>query len=146
MKRPEKFFEGILSKLGISKPKPEQKFDNKIHPEEREMISKHFPSNNGNVKYSSKGDYVFPGNVHAKHSGESHTGGKIHLGVAFFKEKGKLKASAAHYGSHSALHDSRSSPIVHTEHDINSEEDLKSLKMGNLPESPKPKKSKWYKS
>lgn len=85
-----------------------------ITEEQRKLIRKHFQRSNVNIKYGS-GEYVLPYNVHAKYRG---------IELAFRNVDDVLYASVAHYRNlqHSGI------PMCHTDHIINTAEEMNYLK------------------
>lgn len=109
--------EGLLDIF--KKKKPEEDIPNvPISQEHRDMIKKHMPHNNANIAYSD-GEYVLPHNVLAYHANAR---------IDFYKKGDKLHALVGHYHSSSDAQNPKVSPVIHSEHEINSESDIVDLK------------------
>jgi hypothetical protein len=106
----------------FSKNKKEPKLNTRhITEDEREMISKFFPSTNAHEKWwgDRSDQYVIPHNVNGVH-------GTVHL--SFYTEDDKLKVSVGWYKSKDEPGNPKARPLTHTDHEIRSETDLINLK------------------
>ena len=99
--------------------KDEEPKNEVITDDDRKLIKSVFKSGH-NADLKSGKEPLFPENVHVV-TDTKH--------ISFYKRKGQLKASVGHYRSGEAG-DPKKRPITHTDHDINSAEDLKSLTEG----------------
>lgn len=116
----EKVSEGILD-IFKKKPAPVKAKRENITDEQRDMIRKNFSDHNADVKWSKEQDgsiYVLPKNVTAN----AGTGR-----FAFTNEDGKLMVSVGWHQSKEGRMNPRVSPMIITDHEIKSEQDLKDL-------------------
>lgn len=110
--------EGILD-VFKRKPSPTKAPREAITSEERAMISKIFPQNNANIKWSQAGDYVLPDSVKANYG----------VGIlSFYKRGGQLKISVAWHRSEADRADRRAIPLAHLDYEVNSIQDLVKIK------------------
>lgn len=116
----EKVSEGILD-FFKKKPEPVKPKRENITDEQRDMIRKNFSDHNTDVKWSQEQEgsiYVLPKNVTAN------------AGIgrfAFTNEDGKLMVSVGWHRSREDRMNPRVSPMIHTDHEIKTEQDLKDL-------------------
>lgn len=116
----EKVSEGILD-IFKKKPEPAKPKRLDITEEQRDMIRKNFSDHNADVKYSKEQEgsiYVLPKNITAN----AGTGR-----FAFTNEDGKLMVSVGWHRSKEDRMNPRVSPMIHTDHEIKTEQDLKDL-------------------
>ncbi len=109
--------EGILDVFRKKKVEPQYL---PLTPEQRQLIQKHFPQSNVAMRMGGpESEYVLPQNVHTTH-------GKVR--IAFRNEDGQLKASVAHHHSSRDAGDPKVVPTFHSDHGIDSDEDMEKLK------------------
>jgi hypothetical protein len=109
--------EGIFDRFKKSKPDRQR---SPIGPKTRALIAKHFPQNNGAVKYSSQSDkYVLPDNVTA-HYGRAY--------INFHAYDGVLIAGVSWHRSEEDARNPKASPLIHFDFPINDATDFEKLK------------------
>ena len=116
MKVAELFNEGWFNKKE-SKNEP-------LTSAERKMIASAFKGHNADIKKPGTDDPLFPENIHVVTDTKR---------ITFYKRDGQLKATVGHH-RHGEAGDPKKRPISHTDHDINSVDDLKSLQEDRVDE------------